>query len=235
MFLVCTVFTESVFLKTGLHRAPEWLLSKLSSLHHNAAFCEIEHKKPATCAKTTESTGWSYFSLWYSSKFQAWRMMCFWQVWFQAVWVKILGICLEVVIVFVILQDLNVAHGHMAELHNHFFGLPHMFALVKLLGSRSLPWLVRALLDNLSQKVSSIRPIFMFIVKKLAIMLNFHDPTLRVQIFWYSGELTMSPNTAKYVGQYKVEAVLSILSIWAFWLLLWDVNMDLIDNKYLQT
>lgn len=52
-------------------------------------------------------------------------------------------------------QDLNIAHGHMAELHNNFFGLPHMFALVKLLGSRSLPWLVRALLDNLSQKVSN--------------------------------------------------------------------------------
>lgn len=34
-----------------------------------------------------------------------------------------------------------------------FFGLPHMLAVVKLLGSRSLPWLVRALLDFLSQKV----------------------------------------------------------------------------------
>jgi hypothetical protein len=62
-------------------------------------------------------------------------------------------------------QDLNLAHAQMAELHNKFFGLPHMFALVKLLGSRSLPWLVRALLDNLSQKVSNIRPLFMFIFK----------------------------------------------------------------------
>jgi cytoplasmic FMR1 interacting protein len=52
------------------------------------------------------------------------------------------------------LQDLNEAHGVVAELHSKFFGLPHMFAIVKLLGSRSLPWLVRALLDHLSQKAT---------------------------------------------------------------------------------
>jgi hypothetical protein len=46
-----------------------------------------------------------------------------------------------------------VAHGNVGDLHSNFFGLPHMFAVVKLLGSRSLPWLVRALLDFLSQKV----------------------------------------------------------------------------------
>jgi hypothetical protein len=56
----------------------------------------------------------------------------------------------------VCLQDLNEAHGVVAELHSKFFGLPHMFAVVKLLGSRSLPWLVRALLDYLSQKVNCI-------------------------------------------------------------------------------
>lgn len=56
------------------------------------------------------------------------------------------------------LQDLNEAHGVVAELHSKFFGLPHMFAVVKLLGSRSLPWLVRALLDYLSQKVNCIDP-----------------------------------------------------------------------------
>ncbi len=46
-----------------------------------------------------------------------------------------------------------MAHGIVGDLHSNFFGLPHMFAVVKLLGSRSLPWLVRALLDFLSQKV----------------------------------------------------------------------------------
>lgn len=58
-------------------------------------------------------------------------------------------------ILSVMLQVLNVAHGNMADLHSSFFGLPHMLALVKLLGSRSLPWLVRALLDFLSQKVGN--------------------------------------------------------------------------------
>lgn len=59
---------------------------------------------------------------------------------------------------FLYLQDLNEAHGVVAELHSKFFGLPHMFAVVKLLGSRSLPWLVRALLDYLSQKVNCMGP-----------------------------------------------------------------------------
>nr|PNR59501.1 hypothetical protein PHYPA_002292 [Physcomitrium patens] len=54
--------------------------------------------------------------------------------------------------------DLNEAHGVVAELHSKFFGLPHMFAVVKLLGSRSLPWLVRALLDYLSQKILVMEP-----------------------------------------------------------------------------
>ncbi|CAM6019075.1 unnamed protein product [Sphagnum balticum] len=50
-------------------------------------------------------------------------------------------------------QDLNRAHGSFTELHSKFFGLPHMLAVLKLVGPRSLPWLVRALLDYLSQKV----------------------------------------------------------------------------------
>jgi len=54
---------------------------------------------------------------------------------------------------FYSVQDLNEAHGTFTELHSKFFGLPHMFAVLKLVGSRSLPWLVHALLDYLSQKV----------------------------------------------------------------------------------
>ncbi len=85
MPLLSTSWTESVFLKIGLHRASERLLSKLSSLHHNSAFCEIQCQKPATCAKTTESTGWSHFPLWFSCKFQSYDMMYFREVWFQVV------------------------------------------------------------------------------------------------------------------------------------------------------
>ena len=46
-----------------------------------------------------------------------------------------------------------MAYQAFAQLYSKFFGLPHMFALVKLLGSRSIPWLVQALLDLLTHKV----------------------------------------------------------------------------------
>ncbi|KAF9611083.1 hypothetical protein IFM89_026967 [Coptis chinensis] len=54
-------------------------------------------------------------------------------------------------------QDLNVAHQSFARLHSGFFGVPHIFAIVRLLGSRSLPWLVRALLDYISNKTLNAR------------------------------------------------------------------------------
>lgn len=50
-------------------------------------------------------------------------------------------------------KDLNAAHQSFARLHSGFFGMPHMFSIVRLLGSRSLPWLIRALLDHISTKV----------------------------------------------------------------------------------
>ncbi|KAK1265836.1 Protein PIR [Acorus gramineus] len=53
-------------------------------------------------------------------------------------------------------QDLDVAYQNHAELYSGFFGLPHMFAIVKLLGSRSLPWLIRALLDHVSYKMTTL-------------------------------------------------------------------------------
>ncbi|XAR64870.1 hypothetical protein NMG60_11008753 [Bertholletia excelsa] len=55
-------------------------------------------------------------------------------------------------------QDLNSAHQSFARLHSGFFGIPHMYSLVRLLGSRSLPWLIRALLDHVSNKITSIEP-----------------------------------------------------------------------------
>ncbi|KAJ8432034.1 hypothetical protein Cgig2_026737 [Carnegiea gigantea] len=53
-------------------------------------------------------------------------------------------------------QDLNAAHQSFTRLHNGFFGMPHMFSIVRLLGPRSLPWLVRALLDHISNKRGGI-------------------------------------------------------------------------------
>ncbi|KNA11936.1 hypothetical protein SOVF_130140 [Spinacia oleracea] len=53
-------------------------------------------------------------------------------------------------------QDLNSAHQSFTRLHSGFFGMPHMFSIVRLLGIRSLPWLIRALLDHISNKISSL-------------------------------------------------------------------------------
>lgn len=55
-------------------------------------------------------------------------------------------------------QDLNSAHQSFARLHSGFFGIPHTFSIVRLLGSRSLPWLIRALLDHISNKITMIEP-----------------------------------------------------------------------------
>ncbi|KAJ4822687.1 hypothetical protein Tsubulata_027251 [Turnera subulata] len=49
-------------------------------------------------------------------------------------------------------EELNSAHQSYTRLHGGFFGIPHMFSIVRLLGSRSLPWLIRALLDHISNK-----------------------------------------------------------------------------------
>ncbi|WVY92685.1 hypothetical protein V8G54_031773 [Vigna mungo] len=55
-------------------------------------------------------------------------------------------------------QDLNSAHQSFARLHSGFFGIPHMYSIVRLLGSRSLPWLIRALLDHISNKITLFEP-----------------------------------------------------------------------------
>ncbi|KAJ0079909.1 hypothetical protein Patl1_23066 [Pistacia atlantica] len=54
--------------------------------------------------------------------------------------------------------DLNSAHQSFARLYSSFFGIPHMFSIVRLLGSRSLPWLIRALLDHISNKITTLEP-----------------------------------------------------------------------------
>ncbi|KAH7690906.1 cytoplasmic FMR1 interacting protein [Dioscorea alata] len=55
-------------------------------------------------------------------------------------------------------QDLNLAYQNLAELYHEFFGIPHMFAIVQLIGSRSLPLIIRALLDHISNKITTIAP-----------------------------------------------------------------------------
>ncbi|CAA6666502.1 unnamed protein product [Spirodela intermedia] len=55
-------------------------------------------------------------------------------------------------------EELNKAHRSLSGLYSEFFGIPHMSAIVKLLGPRSLPWLIRALLDHISNKITAIVP-----------------------------------------------------------------------------
>ncbi|XP_020259945.1 protein PIR [Asparagus officinalis] len=55
-------------------------------------------------------------------------------------------------------QELNLAYQSLAGLYSEFFGIPHMTAIVKLVGSRSLPWIIRALLDHIATKITSVAP-----------------------------------------------------------------------------
>jgi cytoplasmic FMR1 interacting protein len=55
-------------------------------------------------------------------------------------------------------QDLNMAYQSIAGLYRDFFGLPHMIAIVKVVGSRSLPGILRALLDHISTKMTTMVP-----------------------------------------------------------------------------
>nr|XP_009395117.1 PREDICTED: protein PIR isoform X1 [Musa acuminata subsp. malaccensis] len=55
-------------------------------------------------------------------------------------------------------QDLNLAYQNLTSLYSEFFGIPHMFAIAQLLGPRSVPWIVRALLDHISSKITTIVP-----------------------------------------------------------------------------
>lgn len=56
-------------------------------------------------------------------------------------------------------QELNSAHQSFARLYSGFVGIPHVLSIVRLLGSKSLPWLIRALLDHISTKIATLEPI----------------------------------------------------------------------------
>ncbi|KAK8965771.1 Protein PIR [Platanthera guangdongensis] len=55
-------------------------------------------------------------------------------------------------------QDLNAAYHNLAGMYSEFFGIPHMFAVVQLIGPRSLPWIIRAILDHIAMKMNVIIP-----------------------------------------------------------------------------
>ena len=79
-------------------------------------------------------------------------------------------------------QELNSAHQSFARLHSGFFGIPHMFSVVRLLGSRSLPWLIRALLDHITNKV---RDAFENLVYVYLLTLNVMKRWILIRFEWF--------------------------------------------------
>ncbi|KAG0477890.1 hypothetical protein HPP92_012609 [Vanilla planifolia] len=53
-------------------------------------------------------------------------------------------------------HDFNAAYSSLVGLYSQFFGIPHMFAVVQLIGPRSLPWIIRAILDHIALKLNAI-------------------------------------------------------------------------------
>lgn len=127
--------------------------------------------------------------------------------------------------------DLNLAHAQMAELHNKFFGLPHMFALVKLLGSRSLPWLVRALLDNLSQKVANMEPGIEELRKSMpkAIAIPSHDWGVEGCLRNFSEQLQWA---SAYDGFNEMLQNLKEIGSLVFWMSLLDTAMRQVETVH---
>lgn len=120
--------------------------------------------------------------------------------------------------------DLNEAHGVVAELHSKFFGLPHMFAVVKLLGSRSLPWLVRALLDYLSQKILMMEP-WVEDLRELmpkAISLPPYDAGVEESLNHFTEQLQWAVN---YDGRPEMLQGLKEIGSLIFWMSLLDTAM----------
>ncbi|KAL2641399.1 hypothetical protein R1flu_008986 [Riccia fluitans] len=121
-------------------------------------------------------------------------------------------------------HDLNAAHSTISELYCKFFGLPHMFAILKLLGSRSLPWLVRALLDHLSQKLSLLESRIDELCEALPKAISIPAPTLGV-----TGCLKIYKDQLHWATEYehKFEILQSLKEIGSliFWMSLLDTAM----------
>lgn len=155
----------------------KWFLAKLYPLQYYSAFHPIFKGSSCSCPKAISSTCQAKLLLWYSSK-KLWLFIGFLVLQLQSLWwllqkqllfgdsfffrwacqlistnrvLKIFAYMYHFLLLS--LQDLNSAHQSYARLHSGFFGIPHMISVVKLLGSRSLPWLIRALLDHISNKV----------------------------------------------------------------------------------
>ncbi|TVU48420.1 hypothetical protein EJB05_08056, partial [Eragrostis curvula] len=84
-------------------------------------------------------------------------------------------------------HDLTMAYQGLAGLYRDFFGIPHMFAVVKLLGSRSLPAMIRALLDHISSCQKIIHEILTWEAKSEVKTEVLHDlKEIGSALYWMS-------------------------------------------------
>jgi hypothetical protein len=164
-------------------------------MQHYSAFCPIIKSSSCSCAKAISSPCKGQLLLWYSGNKLELRHH------------PLIGFYKYDAILFLIIpfdfhshlilswQELNSAHQSFARLHSGFFGIPHMFSTVRLLGSRSLPWLIRALLDHISNKVCDAfeKSLFSFIKTK------FHEKMDLVTICMISFEAVWT-NTILFVS-----------------------------------
>ncbi|KAL0438051.1 UNVERIFIED_CONTAM: protein PIR [Sesamum latifolium] len=133
-------------------------------------------------------------------------------------------------------QDLNSAYQSFARLHSAFFGMPHMYSIVRLLGSRSLPWLIRALLDHLSNKITILEPMISTLQEALpkSIGLLPFDGGVAGCIKIVQEHL----NCWRSKSELKIEALRGIKEIGSvlYWMSLLDIVLREIDtSQFMQT
>ena len=135
-----------------LVRDAKWFPAELCLMQHYPAFCPIIKSSSCSCAKAISSPCTGQLLLWYTGNELELRPSCDWvlPIWCYFVSHNTFFFHSHLILSW---QELNSAHQSFARLHSGFFGIPHMFSVVRLLGSRSLPWLIRALLDHISNKV----------------------------------------------------------------------------------
>ncbi|EPS72662.1 hypothetical protein M569_02094, partial [Genlisea aurea] len=131
---------------------------------------------------------------------------------------------------------LNSAYQAFARLHSAFFGLPHMYSIVRLVGSRSLPWLIRALLDHVSNKITSLEPVITSLQEALpkSIGLLPFDGGVAGSVRMVKENL----NCWQSRSELKIEALLGIKEIGSvlYWMSLLDIVSREVDtSQFMQT
>ncbi|KAG6432639.1 hypothetical protein SASPL_104220 [Salvia splendens] len=140
-------------------------------------------------------------------------------------------------------QDLNSAHQSFARLHSAFFGIPHMHSIIRLLGSRSLPWLIRALLDHVSNKITSLEPMItglQEVLPKSIGLLPFDGGVSGILVIFLGCVRVVQEhlNCWQSKSELKLEALRGIKEIGSilYWMSLLDIVLREVDtSQFMQT